>query len=201
MPYGILPCDAGVWIMKKIMNGIGVAALCLGAGLLFSLLSGVRYTLSGTEGAVQVISVIMSTVYLTAFLLFPVWLGYHKKIACFVTYGILFAVVGVIGLVGFMGYGFLLGGLSSVYFLLITPFAALVEQIALSCNIYYAADRIMLILPVVVYLLTMVSYIVGTILRAHERALYYSLVRLDSRYAYRLPTIEEPQTFEERHPA
>ena len=181
--------------MKKIIQGSILIAAVLCIGWLFSFLDGMRYSLHGTSGALQVAGIIMSTLYLLVFLGAFTWFGYKKWIACFVSGGILFAVTGVMGAMGFMGLGFLLGGSAEIYFLLVNPFAPIIEQIAMSGHMYYMADRILLIVPLVTYFLTMVFYILGTILRAHERALYYSLVRLDSRYAYRLP-LEEAEKLE-----
>ena len=184
--------------VKKTMRGGYVIAAVLLAGLLFELAGGISYGDGGTRGVLHMIDVVMSTIYFLLFLLVPVWLGYKKWTACFVAYGVLFGVVGVMGMLGYLGYGFLMRGISFLYFLLIAPFSAVIENIALSWHMYYSADRIMLIVPLAAYFLAMVFYIVGTILRAHERALHYSLMRLDSRYEYRMP-LEE--TFEEKHTA
>lgn len=184
--------------MKKIMKGSCVIAAVLAAGVFFKLLGGVSYGTQGTNGVLSAIGVIMSTIYVLVFLTVPIWLGYKKWTPCFVAYGVLFVLVGVMGTMGYLGYGFLLRGFSSVYFLLVTPFSALIENVALSWHMYYAADRIMLLLPLVAYFLAMVSYVAGTVLRAHERALHYSLMRLDSRYEYRMP-LEE--TLERKHTA
>ncbi len=184
--------------MKKLWKGSFTAAVLLLAGLLFELFGGISYSAGGTNGVLSVWSVVMSTIYFLVFLLVPIWFGYKKWTSCFVAYGVMFAAVGVMGVMGYLGYGFLLGGLSSVYFLLIAPFSALIENVALSWHVYYAADRIMLLIPLAAYFLAMASYIAGTILRAHERALHYSLMRLDSRYEYRMP-LEE--SLEERHTA
>ncbi len=171
----------------KILKGSLAIAAVLFSGLLFELFGGISYGAQGTNGVLNLMSMIMSTIYFLLLLLFSVWLGYKKWTPCFVAFGLVFAVVGVMGVMGYLGYGFLLGGLSSVYFLCITPFSAIIETIARSWHMYYAIDRIMLIVPLVVYFLAMVSYIAGTVLRAHKRALYYSLMRLDSRYEYRIP--------------
>lgn len=190
--------SSGVLDVKKTMRGGCVIAAVLLAGFLFELAGGISYGAGGTRGVLHMIDVVMSTIYFLLFLLLPVWLGYKKWTACFVAYGVLFGVVGVLGMLGYLGYGFLMRGFSFLYFLLIAPFSAVIEHIALSWHMYYAADRIMLIVPLAAYFLAMVSYIVGTILRAHERALHYSLMRLDSRYEYRMP-LED--TLEEKHTA
>ena len=184
--------------MKKVCKGAFVTAGILIFGLVFELFGGISYRIDGTSGVLNGISVVMSTVYVLLFLLVPIWLGYKKWTSCFVAYGVLFALVGIMGAMGYLGYGFLLGGFAQLYFLLIAPFSALVEGMALSWNLYYAADRVLLLVPLAIYFFAMVSYIVGTILRAHERALHYSLMRLDSRYEYRMP-LEE--SLEERHTA
>ena len=189
---------SGGFMMKKACKGAFVTAGILIFGLVFELFSGISYRIDGTSGVLDGISVVMSTVYVLLFLLVPIWLGYKKWTSCFVAYGVLLALVGIMGAMGYLGYGFLLGGFAQLYFLLIAPFSALVEGMALSWNLYYAADRVLLLVPLAIYFFAMVSYIVGTILRAHERALHYSLMRLDSRYEYRMP-LEE--SLEERHTA
>lgn len=191
-----------VFDMKKILQGSVVIAAILAVGWLFGLLSGLRYSVQGTSGTLEVIGVIMSTLYLLVFLGVFTWFGYKKTIACFVAGGVMFALVGIMGTMGYMGLGFLLGRSAEIYFLLTNPFAPLIESIAVSGHIYYMADRVLLIVPLIVYFLTMVFYVLGTVLRAHERALYYSLMRLDSRYEYRLPLEEaEKVRAPEKHSA
>ena len=188
--------------MKKLLQGGIVIAAVLAAGWLFGLLDGLRYSVQGTTGSLQLIGVVMSTVYLLGFLGVFTWFGYKKLTVCFVAGGVMFAVVGVMGAMGFLGYGFLLGRSAEIYFLLVNPFAPLIESIAVHGHIYYMADRVLLIVPLAAYFLSMVFYVLGTILRAHERALYYSLMRLDSRYEYRLPLEEaEKRRTLEKHGA
>lgn len=184
--------------MRAFWRGSCVIAAVLMAGLLFVCLDGVSYTAQGTKGSLHGISVIMSTIYTLLFLLVPVWLGYRKWTSCAAAYGVLFAAVGVMGLMGYLGYGFLLGSLTDVYFLLITPFAAIIETISLSWHLYDAADTVMLFIPLAAYALALISYIAGRVLHTHELALRNSLVRMDSRYAYRMP---EEKTFQSRRPA
>ena len=86
--------------MKKTMRGGYVIAAVLLAGLLFELAGGISYGDGGTRGVLHMIDVVMSTIYFLLFLLVPVWLGYKKWTACFVAYGVLFGVVGVMGMLG-----------------------------------------------------------------------------------------------------
>lgn len=180
--------------MKKILLGCSLFAALVAVGWLFGRLSGIWYGTGVPSGLQQGIGVIMSTVYVFAFLGLFTWFGYKKYTTCFVVGGVLFAFVSVIGALGFLGYGFLLGILSPMYFALVAPFEALIDAIAYSFRIYYAADRVLLVVPSFFCFLTMAAYVVGTILRAHERALYYSLRHIDSRYEYRLPPEDAAQT-------
>lgn len=159
-------------------------------GVFFELLGNCGYSMQGTSIVLSTVSVVMSTIYFFVFLLVPVWLGYKRWTSCLIAYGILFILVGTMGTMGYLGYGFLLRGFASAYFLLVAPFAGVIEKVALSWHIYYAADQIMLFVPLVAYFLAIVSYVIGTVLRAHGRMLRDSLIRLDSRYEYRMPLNE-----------
>ena len=184
--------------MRAFLRGSCAVAAILMAGLLFICVDGVSYTVQGTKGSLHSVSLIMSTIYTLVFLLAPVWFGYRRWMSCAIAYGVLLTAVSAMGLMGYLGYGFLLGGLSSVYFLLITPFAAIIEAIALSWHLYDAADTIMLLVPVAMYCLALLAYLAGKVLRTHRHALCKTFVRLDSRYVYQMP-VEE--TVEGRHTA
>ena len=180
------------WINTKMLlqKFVGTVLIVLCAallGLLFYRFGGIRYFATGANGVMTGADVSFSIVIFLFFVLFYFICGLCAIPGSMTAFILLSTLIIGGGIVGYLGYAYLLGNIVGLYFLFLAPIVPILELLSRIPVFSASSDLLFIIVPIVLAALKFSALLIGKRIRYSPELVERSLRKIDRFYEYRQP--------------
>ncbi len=168
--------------------GAALIALCAALlGLLFYRFGGIRYFATGANGVMTGADVSFSIVVFLFFILFYFICGLCAVPGSTIGLIVLSTLIIGGGIVGYLGYAYLLGNIVGLYFLFLAPIVPILELLSRIPVFSASSDLLFIIVPSLLAALKFSALLIGKRIRYSPELVERSLRKIDRFYEYRQP--------------
>ena len=146
---------------RRMLEFLAAVFIMTGAGFLFYFLSGLSYRTRGTVGELSTLNITFSVAY--TILLAVLMLQAGRRTWRGAVFGLISTAVTALfsGLIGYLGYGYLLVDWVTPFYILSAPYTPMIELLLQAPALYAYGDAVMLLMPFVFEALAILFYYFG----------------------------------------